>query len=164
MRDPRFKILEQLTGRLDPLTVPTYSVIPNDVHDPFIYIGDVQLSEVQNKSGFTLEGFVTVELHGGSNEWVGSIAPLLTELDNIKSVLQTVKGDKLDLHPLFNMVYWTLSSDSGLLQYSSTERLYVATLQYTFKIFDLGVTITDNVVHFGVDVIHSGEPVIHSNI
>lgn len=162
MRDPRFRILEQLTARLSGLDTDVYSVLPANTATPFIYIGEVQLGEVENKSKFTLEGFVTVELYGGSQEWVGSIAPLLTELDNIKVALQTDKSDTLDLTPLFDMIYWKLSSDSGLLQYDTTDRLYVATLQYTFKVVDLGVAPESNgVVHFGVPVEHDTEPVIH---
>lgn len=165
MKDPRFKILEQLFNRLEPLDTPVYSVLPDNTAHPFIYIGDVQLSETQCKDQFTYEGFVTVELHGGSQIWVGSIAPLLTELGNIKEALNANKQDRLDLSPGFYQPVWRLSSDAGLIQYSSTERLYVATLQYSMKIQETGQSIfhTDDVVHFGVPVEQTGEQVTHTN-
>ncbi len=164
MRDPRFVILEQLNSKLSTLLIPVYSVIPDDTPTPFVYIGDIQLSEIQNKTHFQLGGFATIEVYSGTNAWVGSIAPLLTSLDNIKVALRPNKNSVLDLSPKFNMSYWKLQSDTGLIQYSTTERLFVATLQFSFEITDLGVvTPTEDVVHYGVPVTHQGEQVTHTN-
>ena len=163
MRDPRFVILEQVTDILKSLDSKVYSVIPDDTSGMFVYIGDIQLAEIQNKTAFTLEGFVSVELYSGTNEWVGSKAPLYTELDNIKSLLQPVKGFVLDLSPKFAMAYWKIISDVGLIQYSTTAKVFTATIQYGFSIKDLGVpNQSDVVVHYGVPVVDNGEQVIHN--
>ncbi len=134
MKDPRYNIYEELVNTLSVVGTPAYTVIPSNSDKPFIYLGDIQFSEIQDKSGFLTEGFASIELYSGSNEWVGSIEPLLNTLFEIKYYLQPYKGSVIDLKPEFDMVYWKLSSDTGLIQYSTTERLHVATLQYTFKI------------------------------
>lgn len=134
MKDSRHSIYEQLFDLLKPVGVPTYSVIPNNIDKPFIYLGDIQFTEGQDKSGFLVTGFASIELYSGSNEWTGSLVPLLDNLYMIKYYLQPSKGFTLDLSPFFSMAYWTLSSDTGLLQYSTTERLHVATLQYRFAL------------------------------
>lgn len=136
MKDPKYKIYKELVGLLGTIDTPVYTVIPANSDKPFVYLGDIQLTEIQNKSQFFIEGFVSIELYSGSNGYVGSLKPLLDTLYQIKYYLQPNKGFVIDLTPQFSVSYWKLSSDSGLIQYSITERLHVATLQYTFKLLE----------------------------
>ena len=140
MKDPKFKILEQLKTLLDPIGLPVFSVIPDNEPDPFIYIGDIEAEETPNKSRFNNMGSVAIELYSGSEKWTDSIAPLLVYVNAIKQAIAPTKTFVLDLSPDFQCVTWRMQYDSGLTEYSTTERLFIDRIQMEFNIIDNLIT------------------------
>lgn len=140
MKDPKGKILTALTTLLTPVGLPVYSVIPDNTDSPFIYIGDIELNEIPNKSEFTNNGSVAIELYSGSSKWTDTIAPLLIYVNDIKMAIKPTKSYVLDLEPDFSCVTWFMQYDSGLTEYSTTERLFIDRIQMEFNIIDNLIT------------------------
>ena len=157
MRDSRREILKQLIILLEPIGLPVYSVVPDNVPHPFIYIGSIQTQQTLNKQNFEILGTVEVELFTGTNEWSGSLDVPLGYLESIKMILQPSVNFVLPLGSSLWMVWWTLFNDTGLFTISSTEKIYSAVLQYEFEISDN----TKFVIHNGIQGTHDNKNVIH---
>ncbi len=130
MFDNRYDILAALVTRLTPIGLPVYSVVPQDMSQPYIYIGDLFFEELPDKDGFLLGGMLTVELLTGSNEWLGSIEQPLKWYNDIKLALKPYKKFVL----IDKMIYMRMDLDTGLEQLTPTDRIYAATLQYEFQL------------------------------
>ncbi len=130
MYDNRYNILAALVTRLTPIGLPVYSVVPQDMSQPYIYIGDLFFEEMPYKDGFLLGGTLTVELLTGSNEWLGSIEQPLKWYNDIKLALKPYKKFVL----IDKMIYMRMDLDTGLEQLTPTDRIYAATLQYEFQL------------------------------
>ena len=126
MEDVRKQLIGEIKSRLDVIGIPVFSVVPNDYTLPYIFIGNITTTEIENKSAFFIEGLVSIELYVQAEY---SLVAAWDLLDQIKQNLQTVKGDKLP-----NLSKWNLDNDTGLQLVSEADRVYMATLQYRFKI------------------------------
>ncbi len=151
MQDNRFDILSALVEVLKPIGLQVYSYVPNDMTKPYIYIGDIFFEELPNKDAFRLLGYVTIELITGSNEWLGSLKQPMEWYNDIKMAIKPRKTTVL----IENMVYLRLDLDSGVQQFSESQRVYSATLQYEFQI-QQAETWADNVDAYINRVINYG--------
>ncbi len=131
MKDIRTQFLKKIYKDLQGVGIPVYSVIPNNEPNPFIYIGDITSGEIANKSQFHTSGTVTVEMFTGTEVYVGSLIEPLSYYNSIKWILKPTKNYTPALYG-FNISTWNLDADSGLQQFSSTERMFVGTLLYNF--------------------------------
>lgn len=137
MKDPRNRLLRQLVSRLTPVGLPIFSTVDLNSANPYIYIGDIQLSEVDNKTTWMQSGTFTVELFTGTSAWTGSLLEPISWIFDIKNALQTIKTDVLELDPTHQMIYMKLQNDSGLQNYSSSQKMYIGSLIYEFQIIEL---------------------------
>lgn len=144
MQDIRANILGALSTALSPTGLGVYSFVPDNTSKPFIYIGEIELTQAPNKSNFYQEGTVMVTLYTGDAGWSGSLSQPLSWLNEIKVRLQYQVAHKL----LPQMTYWMLLNDTGLENISDTERQYIANLQYEFH-YAQPLTYPDRVVNDG---------------
>ncbi len=131
MKDIRITMLKEVISLLQPVGIEIYSVLPDGLSSPFFYIADITSYEVPNKSSFNIEGQVEIELFTGTNKWVGSLSEPLKNYYDAKYYLQPTKGFTPTLYG-FNVSVWTIAADTGLQQYSSTERMFVGTLIFRY--------------------------------
>ena len=134
MIDLRYEMMKALKTRLDfvDASLEVFSDIPDDYPNPFIYLGNIQYEEIQNKDNFLYRGIVTVELYTGTSKWIGSIKEPIDWLNTINYRMKTSKTDFPTI-PYFRLGMWKLSSNTGLQRISTTEKLYVGTIQYSFE-------------------------------
>jgi len=133
-KDPTTKIIKALYQTLSGITeAATYSFVPNNKKNHYIFIGDVQLIEKQ-VSCFVVAGSFTVELYTGTNGWTGSLTTPFDIAATIKSKIKPNNNSILDLSPSHTMIFMRMINDSGLQQISDTEKLYINTIQYEFEL------------------------------
>ena len=162
MRDPRLDIMSTIVSLLEPMSLPVYTTVPNNEANPFIFLGNVNLSQAINKSEFQITGTIDVELYTGSNSWVGSLLPAYEWLQELKRLLQPNIDFVLPLTDN-HMFIWRMNDDSGFTDITETEKLYVATVQYEFELNPNIITTLYNVI-FGLDnVVFGLDNVIHIN-
>jgi hypothetical protein len=119
---------------LSDIDVDVYNVLPENVDNPFIYIGAITSFDFSNKCSFITEGTVDVEMHTGANGWNGSMSQLYEYLAEIKAALQPSKDSVLDLGTSYDMHLWKIQADSGLIVYDPINRLMSSTTTYEFSI------------------------------
>ncbi len=136
-KDPTKSIFKSLYETLSGITgVTTYSFVPNNKENPYIFIGDIQL--IENKvSCFILSGTLTVELFTGTNKHISSLSDALDIATDIKYRMKNDKGSILNLKPSHKMIYMRMVNDSGLENISETEKLYIDSIQYEFELQQL---------------------------
>lgn len=115
---------------LIPVGIPIYSTLPDSSPNPFIFVGEIEVSEADMKSSFLLSASFVIELYTGTQDWTGSISQALSWVNSIKEIIQPTKSSVIDLSPDFQMTTLKLGYDTGLTAYSTTERLYVDRIQY----------------------------------
>ena len=133
LKDIRRKLSVSLYNLLSTIDISVYNVLPENVDNPFIYIGAITSTDFSNKCEFITEGTVEIEMHTGANGWSGSTEQLYEYISEIKAILQSEKGAIIDLAPTHKMVLWRLQSDSGLVVYDPINRLMSATIIYEFS-------------------------------
>lgn len=151
MIDPRTDIMTQIVANLTPLGLPIYNIVPSNENKPFIFIGQVQLEQLPNKSKFYNGGTVDVILYTGSSDWTGSLSQAYDWISGIKTNLQPSVSYRLN----DNMTYWKLFNDTGLETIDPVKRNYICTLQYEFEV-TLNLA-SYQVVHGGIAVDHNGD-------
>lgn len=133
-KDPTKTILKSLYSTLSVIQdINVYSFVPNNKENPYIFIGDIQLTE-NKTSCFTISGTFTIELFTGTSGWTGSIEKPLDISSQIKSLMKPNKGSILDLLPDHKMIFMRMINDSGLQQISNIEKLYINSIQYEFEL------------------------------
>ena len=134
MADLRYEMLKALKGKLSSIssTLKVFSDIPSSYPHPFIFLGDITVEEIQNKSNFLYRGIVTIELYTGTTGWQGSIKEPIGWLNSINTELKSSKSEKLDIAN-FNISVWNLTSNTGLQNISTTEKLYTGVIQYRYE-------------------------------
>ena len=137
MKDPRYQLIKKVRELLLPIGLPVFSMIPANNHNPFIFVGGVTTTQLQNKSRFRIGGILTVELYTGTNAWTGSIVEPLEWLDEMKIRLQLLTTSRPAITGNLRVVNWRLESDTGIQPISITEQLYTALIQYRFEVEQL---------------------------
>lgn len=125
MNDIREELLTYIYNALVPVGIPIYSVVPDNMEMPYIFIGNISTGQTVNKSEFRVQGFVNIELYYRAES---SLVEGLNYLDQTKSLLQPTK----DYIPDFLNEWW-LESDVGLQMIDPSNKVYIATIQYRFE-------------------------------
>ncbi len=144
LKDIRRPLSTGLYDILSTIGIGTYTVIPQDIDNPFIYIGNITTFDFGNKCKFITQGTVDIEMHTGSNGWNGSMDELYGYIEQIKALLQNEKGATIDLGVAHKMVLWKIQGDTGLVVYDPINRLMASTITYEFSIYQK-ITYKDRV-------------------
>jgi len=134
LKDIRRILSNRLYDMLSVVDISTYNVLPENVDNPFIYIGVINTNDYPNKCDFIIDGTVDIEVHTGSNGWNGSMEQLYEYLAEVKSILQPSKGYVIDLGTSHDMILWKMQTDTGLVVYDPINRLMSCTMTYEFDI------------------------------
>ena len=127
-------LITKIYSTLEDMSVDVVSLLPDNTAYPFVYIGAITAFDFGNKCDFITEGTIDIEIHTGSSGWSGSLEPLYDIAEEVKSLLQPVKGQPIDLGVSHEMHKWKIQSDTGLVTYDETNRLMSETITYEFSI------------------------------
>jgi hypothetical protein len=134
MTDERQPIFEAITTLLDPMVVPVYSFVPANEDHPYIFIGELDTEQVENKSQFEIRGFINVIYFSGTNAPIDSYQTALKHINEMKVRLQPYTSFVLPLDGEWGMVFWRKSSDTGIQEITEIERVYTCTVTYEFEL------------------------------
>ena len=129
-------ILERLYARLN-RDVKVLSIVPDDLTDPYLYLGPINYAEDSCKAEYRYIGFITLIYYTG---YVidGSLIDHYKAIDLILSLLKDSSNDTLNLNGYdLDMTSWYLDNNSGLEIVDNVKRLYATTLQYGFEVLQL---------------------------
>ena len=166
MIDIRKPILKALYSLLSTQSTPVYSLVPDNVGQPFIYIGEVISETYDVKCNFHRNGNVNVELFYELNEADGSLDTMLDKLQEIKTILLPTPGFVLDLSTNgLAMSSWELDYEEGPYSYTDDRRLLTATMQFGFLIGQTATSANNiwGVIHGTDDVVMGTYRVTHIN-
>ena len=164
MIDIRKSILKALYSLLSTQSIPVYSLVPDNVGQPFIYIGEVISETYPVKCNFHRNGNVNVELYYELNEADGSLDTMLDKLQEIKTILLPNPRFVLDLTASgLAMSSWELDYEEGPYVYTDDRRLLTASMQLGFLVGQVATSALDmwDIIHVADDVIFGNDNLIH---
>lgn len=157
-------ILKALYSLLSTQSVPVYSLVPDDVSQPFIYIGDIVSEPYDTKCNFHRNGTVNVEVFYKLTEADGSLDAMLDTMQHVKNILQPTPDFVPDVtNDGLAISQWDLDYEEMPMPFTDDRRLLTAVLQYGFLIGQTAMSADSisNVIHLTDRVMMGTNRVIH---
>ena len=143
--------------------MPVYSLVPDDVAQPFIFIGDIVSEPFDTKCNFHRNGTVNVEVFYKLTESDGSLDAMLDTMQLVKNILQPTPNFVPDVtNDGLAISQWDLDYEEMPMPYTDDRRLLTAVLQYGFLIGQTATSVDSisGVIHLADDVIFGTDTVI----